>query len=161
MAENLTIVGRTSTNPSYSPGKNGGTKGIIAPRLTSGWKMSNIKFHNFYGSMTCFETCSGCNSPSAFTNTGQNYLAEAISYNNINSKRLRMTGVKREMIYDLDGTFSEGMDGVNRTSARIIYFSKHLGGEPGCSRTTNMFTWDNTLVCDDSAPLRKITFSGL
>ena len=96
LCENLTIVGKTSTNPSYQPGKNGGARGIVAPKMTNReWKISNIRYYNFHGGMACLETCSGCNSPSSFNNIGLNYEAEQISYNNITGKKLRMTGLRR------------------------------------------------------------------
>ena len=63
------------------------------------------------------------------------------------------------MIYDLDGTFSEGLDGATRPSARIIAYYRHLRFD--CSVTTNSFTWDNAMVCNDSVPLRKISIKGV
>ena len=69
-------------------------RGVIAPR-TSGWRMSNIRFHNFPSVMTVFETCSMCSSSLLFTNTGQEYEVEGISYNNVSGPYVEFVSLKR------------------------------------------------------------------
>lgn len=73
-----------------------------------------------------------------------------------------MNGIKREIIYDLDGTFtSTGFDGKQRTSATVTYNYKHLRSDPACQTTTSIASWDNTIACDSSVKLVRVTFSHL
>ncbi len=43
----MTIVGRSSANPSSDSSKLDNANGVIGPRSTKAWKMENIKFFNF------------------------------------------------------------------------------------------------------------------
>ena len=92
----MTIIGRTTTNPTIEPTKVTSARGVIGPRITKKeWKITDIDFHNFDGSMVVMETCSKCDSTSLFTNTGQEYQVEGISYNNVTSQKLHMVGLRR------------------------------------------------------------------
>jgi hypothetical protein len=71
-----------------------------------------------------------------------------------------MNGLKREILYDLDGTFTTTVyDGVQRASAAITANRKHLAVEPACRPPTNVLEWDNTLACDQSVKVARVTFS--
>ena len=95
-AKNITIVGRTTINPSTEPTKVDNVKGVIGPRSTKKeWKISNIKFYNFDGDMAIMQTCSKCDDTLLFTNTGQEYQVADISYTNVDCKKLEMLGVRR------------------------------------------------------------------
>ena len=92
----MTIVGRTTINPSTEPNKVNSARGVIGPRQTKKeWKISDINFHNFDGSMAIMETCSKCDNTLLFTNTGQEYMVEDITYDNVTSKKLQMLGLRR------------------------------------------------------------------
>ena len=43
-----------------------------------------------------------------------------ITYTNVTSKKLQMLGLRREIIYDMDGTYSQGFDSNSRASATIV-----------------------------------------
>ena len=142
IVENMTVIGSSSIN-------GGGTsvKGVIAPSSNSKrWKMSGVSFYNFGGSQITFQTCSGCNGGS-FNNIGQAYEMEKISYTNVTGKKLSMTGMRKEVLYDLDGTFSADFDSNNRSSATIITHFKHLAIEQECVSPLNKGVWENTLIC--------------
>lgn len=162
-AENMTIVGRTTTNPSTESSKLDNARGVIGPRQTKKeWKISNVKFHNFNGNMVIMETCSKCDNTLLFTNTGQEYMVEDISYTNVTSKRLHMLGLRREIIFDLDGSFSNNeFDGVSRSSATVLNNFKHIEDEPDCTNPNDQSIWEDTLVCDSSLPLRKVIFDNM
>ena len=92
----MTIVGRTTINPSTEPNKVDNARGVIGPRITrKEWKISDINFHNFDGSMVVMETCAKCDDTLLFTNTGQEYMVEDITYTNVDSKMLHMLGLRR------------------------------------------------------------------
>ena len=61
VAEDMAIIGQTSNNAESVSG----AKGVIMPR-SSKWYLNNIRFYNFPSGTLAMETCSGCNSPSAF-----------------------------------------------------------------------------------------------
>lgn len=71
-----------------------------------------------------------------------------------------MNGLKREILYDLDGSLTTtAFDGNTRTSATVTYNYNHLASEPACKPTTNTQIWDNTLACDSSVKLVTVAFS--
>ena len=60
-----------------------------------------------------------------------------------------MNGVKREILYDIDGSFTTtAFDGKQRKSATVTTSYKHLLADPACVPTTNLTAWDNTIICD-------------
>lgn len=71
-----------------------------------------------------------------------------------------MNGLKREVLYDMDGTFTTNQfDGTQRQSAAIVNNYKHLSTDPGCKPTTSIQAWDNTLACDQSVTVAVVTFN--
>jgi hypothetical protein len=73
-----------------------------------------------------------------------------------------MNGLKREILYDLDGSFTTNQfDGKTRQSAAITYNYKHLQTEPACLPTTSQASWDNTIACDSSVKVVRVTFNQL
>ena len=84
----MAIIGVSNGNPPDSASTAlSGAAGVIAPR-TSGWKMSNIRFHNFLSSMVILKTCSMCDNALLFTNTAHEYFVEDITYDNVSSPYL-------------------------------------------------------------------------
>jgi hypothetical protein len=73
-----------------------------------------------------------------------------------------MNGHKKEIIYDIDGTFSTtAFDGTQRKSAAIVNNYKHLASDPACKPTSNSLIWDNTIACDETVKVARVTISGL
>jgi hypothetical protein len=99
--------------------------GVIAPR-TVGWEMTNVRFYNFAPFMNVFQTCAKCDQPLLYTNVAHEYLVSGVSYTNISSSYLKFNGMKRNIIYDLDATFSAPFNGGTRTSATIVYNFPHI-----------------------------------
>ena len=71
-----------------------------------------------------------------------------------------MNGPRREILYDLDGTFTTtAFDGKQRKSAAVTTSYKHLLADPACLPTTNVSAWDNTIICDESVKVARVTFT--
>ena len=77
------------------------------------------------------------------------------------SKYLDLNGLKREIIYDLDGTFSSGFDSSSRSSATIMANHPHIGQETACLTPTSTSDWDDTLACDETITIRKVMFTNI
>lgn len=149
------IIGQTKTN---SPQTVDGSKGIITPRLGN-IRIDNIRFYNYPVKTHTIETCSHCDNPDLFTNTAQEIYISNITFNNVNGYKLFMNGLKREILYDLDGSFTTNQfDGNQRQSAAITYNYNHLKTEPACLPTSDITSWDNTVACDSSVKLVRVTF---
>ena len=72
-----------------------------------------------------------------------------------------MNGVKKEVLYDLDGSFTNNdFDGIQRVSAAITNNWSHMRGDPACRVTTNP-QWHNTLACDETVKVALVRFTGL
>lgn len=139
------IIGQTQTN---SPQPVDGAKGIITPR-DGNIRIDNIRFYNYPANTHSLETCSHCDNALIFTNTAQEIYISNITFTNVTGYKLFMLGQKREILYDLDGSFTTtGFDGKQRQSAAITYNYKHLRGEAACQPTSNIAAWDNTIACD-------------
>lgn len=60
----------------------------------------------------------------------------------------------------MDGSFTTTeYDGTQRTAAAITANYKHLASEAACRPPSSTSQWDNTLICDDSVKVARVTFS--
>lgn len=155
---NSVLIGQTFAN---SPQAMGGAKGLITPRLGN-IRIDHIRFYNYPANTHSLETCSKCDMDSLFSNTVQEVYISNVTFTNVLGYKLFMNGIKREILYDLDGTFTTtAFDGVQRASAAITFNYKHLASEPACQPPQNIQQWDNTLACDESVKVARVTFSKL
>ncbi len=70
-----------------------------------------------------------------------------------------MTGLKKEIIYDLDGTLTNSrIDSQLRTRATIVTNLSYILDEPGCLQASNTATWGAVAVCNQNVTIRKVTF---
>ena len=70
-----------------------------------------------------------------------------------------MTGLKKEIIYDLDGTLTNSrIDSQLRTRATIVTNLSYILDEPGCTQTSNIAMWGAVTVCNQNVTIRKVTF---
>ena len=67
--------------------------------------MTGMKFYNFKSNMKVLETCSGC-SPVSFYNTPKEFSVSETYFFNVSGKYLSFGGMRRDIIHDLDGTFT-------------------------------------------------------
>ena len=72
-----------------------------------------------------------------------------------------MNGLKRQIIYDLDGSLSKSFNSLSRTSGTIVGNFRHLADDPVCTPATTPSVWDNALVCDETAQVRRVMFTNL
>jgi hypothetical protein len=73
-----------------------------------------------------------------------------------------MNGAKRDILYDLDGSFTKtGYDGQQRASAAIVNNYPHLASNPACLPPSNSSQWDTTIACNSSVKVVRVTFDAL
>lgn len=71
--------------------------------------------------------------------------------------------MKRDVIYDLDGSLSGAFDGGSRTSATIFSNFAHIGAynQDVCTQSPNPAAWDNAYMCDQSVTIRRVYFTNM
>jgi hypothetical protein len=76
-----------------------------------------------------------------------------------------MLGPKRDIIYDEDASLAIPFDGNyrNRTSATIVnnYIHIALYQQNNCVSAPNGTKWNNALMCDQTAIVRRVMFTNL
>lgn len=73
-----------------------------------------------------------------------------------------MLGLKKEIIYDNDGTFTTGVfDNTVRTKATVMKGFQHILSEPGCNSAVNQTIWDGSAVCSANLTIRRVTFMNI
>ena len=114
------------------------------------WNFSNIRFYNYPEGSVMFKTCRFCDDPLEYTNLGTQVNVDKLTFTNVSAKMLFMIGLKRDVIYDLDGSFSNKFDAQNRSSGTIIHGWDHIATfhQDTCPPATNSTDWDNAIMCD-------------
>lgn len=74
-----------------------------------------------------------------------------------------MIGMKRDIIYDLDGSLSNVFDGTSRASGTIVSNFNHIAkyNQNNCPPATTPLLWDNAIMCNQNVQLRRIFFRNL
>jgi len=77
-----------------------------------------------------------------------------------------MIGVKKDIIYDLDGSLSVAFDGTARsvrTSGTLVQNYPHIAqyNQNTCPSATDPTLWDNAIMCNQNKVIRKIVFTNL
>ena len=72
-----------------------------------------------------------------------------------------MIGMKRDVIYDTDGSLSQTFDGNTRSSAAIVQSYKHIATyyQNVCPASTTPSAWDNCLMCNSNVTVRRVAFT--
>jgi hypothetical protein len=88
---------------------------------------------------------------------------EKLSFSQINGKILFMIHMKRDVIYDLDGSLSQLFDGANRTSATIVYGFPHIANynQATCPKSSTPENWDNAVMCGPTITIRRVLFGNI
>ena len=160
--QNSVIVGMSKTN-AHSDTTNY-TNGLMTAATTgkSGlFKLDNIRIFNFGAGTVLIKTCRFCDDPLKFTNLGTELELSSISLTNVTGKMLFMIQMKRDVIYDLDGSLSNSFDGQSRASATIVHGWPHIANFnpttcPPASVPTN---WDNAVMCGPTETIRRVIFT--
>ena len=103
VASNSIIVGAFNSATASSIG--GAATIGVKPPVSDGWFMTGVSFYNILSSMTVMKTCPDC-SPSNFVNTPIKYTVDTTSFTNVVGKYLEFGGLKRDVVYDVDGTYT-------------------------------------------------------
>lgn len=71
--------------------------------------------------------------------------------------------MKRDVIYDLDGSFSQVFDGIKRDSATIVHGFPHIlaYNQDKCPLSPNSADWDDAVMCNSEVTIRRVMFGNL
>ena len=72
--------------------------------------------------------------------------------------------LKRDVIYDLDGSFSQKFDGTTRSSATIVHGFPHLkvhNQNGDCPVATTPTDWDDAIMCGPTVSIKRVMFTNL
>lgn len=74
-----------------------------------------------------------------------------------------MIGLKRDVIYDLDGSLSQAFDGTARSSGTIVWGYPHIAAYNNntCPFARNSSGWDNAVMCGPTVSVRRVGFTNL
>jgi hypothetical protein len=160
---NSFIVGQSRTNAAanttnYTLGMSGAITGRSGVT-----QLTNIRFYNFPQGSVLFQTCRLCDDPLKYTNVGTEVILSQITLTNVTGSLLYMIGLKRDVIYDTDGSLSYAFDRRNRTSATIVYGYPHiaLSNPTVCPRANSSADWDDAVMCDSSVTMRRVVFTNM
>ena len=94
----------------------------------------DVSVHNYPAGSWVMKTCSHCDDPKKFTSIGNDIYVEGLTFTNISGNWLQMTGagLKREVIYDMDGSFSTSFDGQTRPNGTITHYWPSTATTPSC-----------------------------
>lgn len=74
-----------------------------------------------------------------------------------------MIGLKRDVIYDLDGSLSTYHNGIAFPSGTIVSNFNHIAKyhQDNCPPAAIPLNWDNAIMCNQNIKLRRIFFHNL
>ncbi len=98
---------------------------VITPR-TGQSNITNTRFYHYPTGSIAFVTCSFCDDLLLYTNKGSDVFLKNLTFFGVNGSYLFMVGMKRDVVYDLDGSLSASFDGATRTSATIVSNFAHI-----------------------------------
>ena len=74
-----------------------------------------------------------CDDVSVYSNLGTEISVSGWTLSNVNGRMLRMIGMKRDVIYDTDGSLSSIFDSGTRTSGTIVQGFNHISQYAGAA----------------------------
>ncbi len=160
---NSAIIGMSTSNAhSNITNYTSGMSAAITGR-TGAHKLSNIRFYNYPAGSVLFQTCRFCDDLLKYTNLGTETFVEQLTFNNISGKWLFMIGLKRDVIYDLDGSLSSDFDGNSRASGTIVHSWPHIAStnQNTCPYASTSTDWDDAVMCGPTITIRRVTFTNL
>lgn len=125
--------------------------------------ISNVRFYSFPTGSIMFQICVLCDDLLKYTNVGTEVLLSKLTFTDINGSYLFMIGLKRDVIYDLDGSLSMAFDGTARTSGTIVSNWPHIAmaQQDKCPQASDTAGWDNAIMCNQLVSLRRVVFTNL
>lgn len=154
-------MSNTNVNADQTNYTNGMT--AITTGKTGQFVLTNITFFNYPSGSLVLQTCRFCDDPLEYTNLGTELFVSKFTFNNINGKNLFMIGLKRDVIYDEDGSFSTRFDGSSRTSGTIVHGFNHIASfhQNTCPAATTPTNWDDAIMCDNTQTVRRVFFTNI
>ena len=163
MINNSAIIGMSVNNAAIdTTNYTNNMSGAITGR-SGVTKISNIRFYNFPAGSLLFQTCRLCDDVLKYTNVGTEVIVSGLTFTNVTGKMLFMIGLKRDIIYDLDGSLSQSFDSTTRTSGTIVYGYPHIAttNQATCLHPTSVSGWDNAVMCGPTVTLRRVLFGNI
>jgi len=160
---NSAIIGKSIGNANNNPiNYTKGMSAIITGR-TGQYNLTNIRAYNYPAGSILIQTCRFCDDLDLYTNVGTEIFVKQWTLSQINGKMLFMIGMKRDVIYDIDGSLSNAFDGGSRPSGTIVQSYNHIKNyeQSTCPGATITDNWDNTLMCNSSVTVRRVMFTNL
>ena len=87
---------------------------------TGRYNISNVRVYHFPSGSLVLKTCRFCDDPLKYTNLGTDVYVKQLSLTNVSGNYLKMLGLKRCIVWDQDGSFSQAFDGSTRSSGGAI-----------------------------------------
>lgn len=165
MLRNSVVVGVTATNPHHNSINY--TKPLSMSAFWTGrsgpTKFSNVGIHNYPTGSVVLKTCVECDNQLKFSNRGNDIYVDQLTLGNVSGSYLFMVGLKRDVVYDLDGSFSSAFDGTSRSAGAITSYWPHihLDNPTVCPNATTPSRWDNAIFCDSSLTVRRVMFTNV
>lgn len=160
---NSFIVGQSFTNAaSDTTNYTSGMSGAITSR-SGVTKLDNIRFYNFPPGSVLLQTCRLCDDVLKYTNVGTEVIVNRLTLTNVTGKLLFMIGLKRDVIYDLDGSLSYAFDQTTRASGTIVHGFPHIASSNPtlCPQALLPSGWDGAVMCGPTVTLRRAIFTNL
>lgn len=163
MVINSAIIGMSISNKAVvTTNYTNGMSAVITPR-SGVTKFSNIRFYRYPVGSVLFRTCRLCDDPLKYTNVGTEVIVEKLTFSEVSGNYLFMIGLKRDVIYDLDASFSSSFGSGTRTSATIVSNFSHIASYNvnKCPQALNAADWDYAVMCDQTITIRRVFFTNL
>jgi hypothetical protein len=127
------------------------------------YNFSNVRIYNYSVGSIMLQTCRYCDDIDLYTNLGTEIFIQNLTTSRVNGKFLFMIGMKRDVIYDTDGSLSKLFDGNTRSSGSIIQAYTHIANsyQNACPAPTVASSWDNNIMCDNTVTVRRVIITNL
>ena len=164
VVRNTAIIGVSSSNANTNTTNyTNGMAGAITGK-TGVYNLSNIRFYNYPPGSILLKTCRFCDDPLKYTNLGTEVVVDQLTFTNVTGQMLLMISIlKRDVIYDIDGSFSLAFDGISRSSATIVHGWPHIAAfnNNTCPFPSNSSNWDGAVMCDNTITIRRVMFTNM
>jgi hypothetical protein len=163
LLNNSAVIGVSASNAhSNTTNYTSGMSAAITGRsgVTS---FNDVRFYNFPAGSVLLQTCRLCDDPLKYTNLGTEVTLQKLTFSNVSGQLLFMIGLKRDVIYDLDGSLSQLFDNATRSAATIVHGWPHIAASnPSlCPPAAAPSRWDNAVMCAPSVSVRRVFFTNL
>lgn len=160
-------MGQSNGNPAPTNVVNNYTNGKMTALFsgrTGTFTFSNINIYNYPQGSIALSIGRLNDDPDHYTNLGAEITISGLKFTNVSGVTwLKQIGtLKRNVIYDTDGSLSSSFDGTQRVGGgAILYNFPHIAQNPACLAPTDSTLWDNAVYCDSTVAVRRVVFANL